>query len=64
MNGLFDKMAVFQVFGCLLRQPSLLDLYVLTPEDFNGEDFHQIIFASIFNLYNKGVKVRNSFLHM
>lgn len=61
MNGLFDKMAVFQVFGCLLGQPSLLDLYTLTPEDFNGEDFHQIIFASIFNLYNKGVKVIDCF---
>lgn len=41
----------------MIQQPGLLDEYCLTPEDFAVEDFHQIIFASIFNLYNKGVNV-------
>jgi replicative DNA helicase len=42
-------------------QPSLLNDYPLTPEDFDGEEFHQIVFASIFNLYNQGVKVIDIF---
>lgn len=27
------------------------------PEDFDGEEFHQIVFASIFNLHNQGAEV-------
>lgn len=49
------------MIGCLINNPSLLDVYCLTPEDFNGEDFHQIIFASIFNLYNQGINVIDCF---
>lgn len=45
----------------MLREPRLLEEYSLTPEDFDGEDFHQIIFASIFNLYNQGVKIIDIF---
>ena len=40
-----------------MNNPSLLDEYSLTLIDFNGEDFHQIVFSCIFNLYNQGVKV-------
>lgn len=54
---LFDKMAVLQVIGCIIKQPSLMDEYPLTPQDFNGEDFHQIVFACLFNIYNQGAKV-------
>lgn len=61
MSDLFDKMAVFQVLGCLLKQPALLDNYSLTPEDFDGEDFHKIVFSSIFNLHNKGVAIIDCF---
>lgn len=61
ITGLFDKKAVFQVIGCLIQNPTLLDNYALTLEDFDGEEFHQIIFACIFNLYNQGVNVIDSF---
>lgn len=61
MTGLFDKKAVFQVIGCLVQKPELLEEYILTPEDFNGEDFHQIVFSSIYNLHNQGVKVIDCF---
>jgi len=49
------------VIGCLIQQPSLLDMYSLSPDDFDGEDFHQIIFACIYNLYNQGVNVIDCF---
>ena len=42
MTGLFDRRSVFQVIGGLLQNPSLLDEYVLTQEDFNGDSFHQV----------------------
>lgn len=58
---MFDKKAVFQVIGCLINQPSLLDTYLLSIEDFDGEDFHQIIFGCIYNLYNQGVNVIDCF---
>lgn len=49
------------MIGCLIQQPSLLETYSLTPEDFDGEDFHQIIFACIYNLYNQGVNIIDCF---
>lgn len=49
------------MFGCLLHEPSLLATYTLLPQDFDAEDFHQIVFASIFNLYNQGVRVIDIF---
>lgn len=58
---MFDKKAVFQVIGCLINQPSLLDTYLLSIDDFDGEDFHQIIFGCIYNLYNQGVNVIDCF---
>lgn len=61
INGLFDKQAVFQVLGCLIQDPSLLDNNNITPEDFNGEDFHQIVFGAIYNLHYQGVNVIDCF---
>lgn len=49
------------MIGCLIQNPDLLDEYCLTPEDFNGEDFHQIVFSSIYNLHNQGVKIIDCF---
>ena len=49
------------MLGCLLRDPSLMESYPLTPQDFDGEDFHQIVFAAIYNLYYQGVKVIDIF---
>jgi replicative DNA helicase len=48
-----------QVLGCLLQQPSLLSStndFNINNDDF-PEAFHKIIFASINNLYQSGVKV-------
>lgn len=61
INGLFDKQAVFQVLGCLIQDPNLLDNNNITPEDFNGEDFHQIVFGAIYNLHYQGVNVIDCF---
>lgn len=51
-----DKVAVMQVLGGLLKDPSLLsetEKYQLDNQDFT-ERFHIIIFAAINNLYNSG----------
>ena len=61
MIGLFDRRAVFQVIGGVLQNPTLLDEYTLTQEDFNGDSFHQIVFSSIYNLHNQGVSVIDCF---
>lgn len=49
------------MLGCIINNPSLLDDYCLTIADFDGEDFHQIVFSCIFNLYNQGAKVLDYF---
>jgi len=59
--SLVDKRAIFQVLGCLLKKPSLLDenKYTLSKEDFyvEGESsFYVIIFAAINNLYEQGIE--------
>lgn len=56
-----DKMAIMQVLGSILNNPLLLadsSKYDLTNDDF-PEQFHKIIFASIFNLYEDGTEVIN-----
>ena len=47
--------------GCLIQDPDLLDNNNIAPEDFNGEDFHQIIFSAIYNLHYQGVGVIDCF---
>jgi replicative DNA helicase len=56
-----DKMAIMQVLGCILKNPLLLadsSKYELTNDDF-PEQFHKIIFAAIYNLYDDGTEVIN-----
>jgi len=50
-----DIPAVMQVIGCIYLNPSLLDneKYHFTEEDFT-EDFHRIVFGSIYNLHQLG----------
>lgn len=50
-----DIPAVMQVIGCIYQNPSLLDneKYNFTEEDFT-EDFHRIVFGSIYNLHQLG----------
>jgi replicative DNA helicase len=56
-----DKMAIMQVLGSILKNPLLLadsSKYELTNDDF-PEQFHKIIFAAIYNLYDDGTEVIN-----
>jgi replicative DNA helicase len=56
-----DKMAIMQVLGSILKNPLLLadsSKYDLTNDDF-PEQFHKIIFAAIYNLYDDGTEVIN-----
>ena len=50
-----DIPAVMQVIGSIYQNPSLLDneKYNFTEEDFT-EDFHRIVFGSIYNLHQLG----------
>ena len=58
---LIDKYATVQCLGCIMRKPQLLEEYVLTRFDFEVEPFYEIIFSSVYNLYNQGIEVIDSF---
>ena len=54
-----DLAAVAQVIGCVFNNSSLLDdtdKYVISEQDF-ADDFHRIIFGSIYNIYLTGSQV-------
>ena len=55
-----DLSAIIQVIGCVYQNPSILDneQYFFNEEDFT-EDFHKIIFGSIYNLHLLGAKEIN-----
>lgn len=53
-----DVSAVMQIIGSVYNNPSLLDRtdkYVINEEDFT-EDFHRIVFGSIYKLHELGAK--------
>ena len=53
-----DISAIVQVIGGIYLKPSLLDAkdkYFFNEEDFT-QDFHKILFGSIYNLYTLGAK--------
>ena len=52
-----DITAIVQVVGCIYQNPSLIDeeKYFFNEEDFT-EEFHKILFGSIYNLYKLGAK--------
>ena len=52
-----DTTSIIQVIGCIYQNPSLLDnnKYFFNEEDF-VEEFHKILFGSIYNLYLQGAK--------
>ena len=53
-----DPTAIMQVIGCCFKNPHLLDLtdkYIITDEDF-PDNFHKIVFGSIYKLHELGVK--------
>lgn len=59
MAKYYDTTSVIQVIGGIYANPALLDLedkYVFYEEDFDGEEFHKILFGSIYNLHQLGAK--------
>lgn len=57
-QGLVDYRAYLNVFGCLLKRPSLIESqdYPLSRIDFNTDDFHEYLFVAIHNLYVNGAE--------
>ena len=57
-QGLVDYRAYLQVFGCLLKQSSLIDSqdYPLDRIDFNTDKFHEYLFVALHNLYVNGAE--------
>jgi replicative DNA helicase len=54
-----DVTAIVQVIGCVFNSPTILDdtdKYIITEEDFT-EDFHKIVFGSIYNIHATGSDV-------
>ena len=61
MTKYVDTTAIMQVIGNVFNNPSLLDdtdKYTITDEDF-PDQFHKIVFGSIFKLHELGVKQIN-----
>lgn len=57
MSKYVDTTSIIQVIGCVYQNPNLLDNegYFFNTDDF-VEEFHKIIFGSIFNLHTLGAK--------
>lgn len=57
VSGLVDKRAILQVIGCLLQDSSLIDDMdrPLSREEFNTENFYELLFVAIYNLHMQGV---------
>lgn len=60
MNSKYvDTSAIIQVIGCIFNDSSILDesdKYIISEEDF-VQDFHKIVYGSIYNIYLSGSKV-------
>ena len=57
-NKYVDVPSIVQVIGCVFKQPQLLDYtdkYTITEDDF-PEDFHKIVFGSIYKLHELGAE--------
>lgn len=53
-----DNTSILQVIACIFLNPNLLsfnDKYIFSEEDFPDE-FHKVVFGSIYNLYDLGAK--------
>ena len=63
IKGLVDKRAYLGVLGCLLQDISLIDDIdrPLDRTDFNTESFYELLFVSIYNLYNSGCQKIDEF---
>lgn len=58
---LYDKRSITAAFGCLLKQPTLLDEYNLDVEDFECEKFYRIMFNTILSLFNMGAQMMTGY---
>ena len=60
MTKYIDLSAIIQVIGCIYQNPTLLDdeRYFFNEDDFT-EEFHKILFGSIYNLHALGAKSVN-----
>lgn len=58
-NVLEDQMAYLQIYGCLLKDNTLIDDLdkPLLRDDFNTHAFYQLLFVSIYNVYMAGAGV-------
>lgn len=57
-----DSVSAVQLIGCIMRQPSLLNndgKYFFSEADFTN-DFHKVLFGSIFNLHTMGAQNINA----
>lgn len=54
----YDTSAVIQTIGCIFNKPEILEneKYTFSELDFENNEFHRIIFGTIFNLYQLGSK--------
>ena len=58
-NSYTDPAAITQIIGCVFNDASILDdtdKYIIHEEDFT-EDFHKIVFGSIYNIHMTGSQV-------
>ncbi len=55
-EGLVDKRAILNTFGCLLHDPTLIDDVdkPLDRADFNTESFYELLFVAFYNLFMQG----------
>ena len=60
MAEYIDTTSIIQVIGCIYQNPNLLDdeKYFFNEDDFTQE-FHKILFGSIYNLHALGAKEVN-----
>src|SRR5574344_202479 len=57
-NKYVDIKSIIQVIGCIYQNPSLLDnsAFTFSEDDFT-EEFHKVVFGSIYNLHNLGATI-------
>lgn len=55
-----DRQVIAQVLGCLIKDPKLLESYKFEASDF-ADDFYQLIYGVVNNLYAQNVEVIDAF---
>lgn len=59
MGKYYDVPSVMQVIGGVYLKPALIDMtekYTFNEDDFNGEEFHRVLFGAIYNLHQLGAE--------